>query len=163
MNIHKVTGSSEDLVASFYRPDQEDVTSMKTGKSKSSEKGGITIRQSTRCHITEDNSVSDRYLNITRNVLPKKDLSILLSNYYYSGVYKSLAPGLEGDNVLYFGAQYLWILSMEFANVTHLALRILSPEKCCDLLLILYWMSPTRRVNWTIIATIIQFNSIIIY
>jgi hypothetical protein len=55
MNVRKVTGSSENLVAAFFRPDQEHLTSTKKEKPKSSEKG-ITIYQSTQYHITEDNS-----------------------------------------------------------------------------------------------------------
>ena len=34
-------------------------------------------------------------------------MALQLLNYYYSGVYKSLAPGFEGDQVLYVGVQYL--------------------------------------------------------
>ena len=54
------------------------------------------------------------------------DLSILLLNYSYSDVYKSLEPGLQGDYVLYVGAQYLWIVSMVIANANILALGILT-------------------------------------
>jgi hypothetical protein len=68
MNIRKFTGGSENIAASFFRPDQEYLTSTKTGKPKSSEKR-ITIHQSTRCHITEENCISNRYTNLARNVL----------------------------------------------------------------------------------------------
>jgi hypothetical protein len=60
MDVRKGTGSSDDLVASFFRSYQEDLSSTKTGKPDFSEKV-ITIHQSTQCHITEENSISNRY------------------------------------------------------------------------------------------------------
>ena len=40
----------------------------------------------------------------------------IITPYSEAGLQKSRAPGRRGDQILYGGAQYLWMSSMEFAS-----------------------------------------------